>query len=200
MSHCLPQNDRKRFSSRSLSASPDSLALSLILSLPCLLSSEVYRPKTAGSIAMLQVICRSSFKYLMPRWQTRVHSYPTGRQKQAGAGWMPHLSEANYRCTYHIYPYQEAINLPWQEDCVSLYTPYRSGGEGAKLVWARIPEGGREKQQGKVKWQKSIVVGRASRREKKQTAKWKQKEPKKHNRLRQMKGEWEEGSVWERRD
>ncbi len=76
-----------------------SLSLSLVLSLSCLLPSVVSGPETEGSIAMLWVICRPGFKCLIPRWQTQSPAIHPGGPNQAGAGWVPHLSEANYRCT-----------------------------------------------------------------------------------------------------
>lgn len=81
------------------SGSPDSLAFSLFLSSLRLLPPVVFRPKTAGSIAMLPVICRPSFKCLMPRWQSRSPAIHPGGPQPPSTGWMPHLSEADYRCT-----------------------------------------------------------------------------------------------------
>lgn len=85
----------------------------------------------------------------------------------------------------------EWINLPWQEDCVSLYTPYSIGGEGAKMFRARSPEGRSAKQQWKVKWQKGTVLGRGSRKGKIKTKE--QRDPNEENRLNQMKFEEEDG-------
>lgn len=104
------------------------LSFPLFLPLPCLHPTVVFRSKTAGSIAMLSVLCRPSFKCLMPRWQTRPPATHPGGPLQAGAGGMPHLSEADYRCTQTLIKSSkgEEINLPWQEGCVSLYTPNRN--------------------------------------------------------------------------
>lgn len=153
----FPKNDRKRFAYLShFHCSLICLALSLILTLPCLFPVVFSRPMTTGSIAMLRVICGPSFKFLMPRWQNQSLAIYPGGQTQAGAGWMLHLLEADYRSTQTLIKLPalkgDGINLQRQEGCVSLYSPHCNGCKGAKLVWVRPPEGGSANQQGKLKW------------------------------------------------
>lgn len=133
-------------------------------------------PKNAGSIAMLRVICRLSFKCLMSRWQTRSPAIHPGGQSRLVQGecltFQRQITDAHR--PWSRAPKGERINLPWQEGYVSLYTPNRNYGEGVKLVRAKLLREGRQSYRGKLKWHESTVVDREQERNKteKETDKW----------------------------